>query len=379
MSDFVPLLGEKLRGPDNSIFKTEKELDDKECVGFYFSAGWEPTCQKYTELLQRKFKHEYKEKGMAIVLISQDCDESQFRQQHSKTDFLALPWSEKEKRDKLKAMCKVTDLPGLILFTPEADIYNYDARKTIKEAEGFPWIPRALDDMLEGPFQRRAKSEPDVKVTNKMLGLYFGAGWSKQCKEFTPILAKMYDSLKKRDPHVNFEIIYVSGDTSEETYKETLKTMPWCAITWANREDTENLKTRFNVLDIPHLVILDEDQETVLNEDAKESIQNDREGYEFPWKKLKASDRFAGLLKGLQSGGDAMAMFKPSEPTPDPTPKPFSGFAANIAKFNAMQNKPAPSPNDDDDSSSSSSDSDISCQDIDSSDGEKDAKKAKMA
>ena len=54
------------------------------------------------------------------------------------------------------------------------------------------------------------------------------------CRGFTPKLAEFYEKMKG-----NFEIIFVSGDSSESQFEEYLGEMPWVAVPY-NEEDTRD-------------------------------------------------------------------------------------------------------------------------------------------
>ncbi|MFP6872877.1 MAG: thioredoxin-like domain-containing protein [Verrucomicrobiales bacterium] len=60
--------------------------------------------------------------------------------------------------------------------------------------------------------------------------LYFSAGWSPNCKKFTPALVKFYSDAKAAG--ANFEIVFVSFDDSEQEMKQYMvdQKMPWPAL-----------------------------------------------------------------------------------------------------------------------------------------------------
>lgn len=60
--------------------------------------------------------------------------------------------------------------------------------------------------------------------------LYFSAGWSPNCKKFTPALAKFYRDAKAAG--ANFEIVFVSLDDNEEDMRQYMndQKMPWPAL-----------------------------------------------------------------------------------------------------------------------------------------------------
>lgn len=53
----------------------------------------------------------------------------------------------------------------------------------------------------------------DEALAGKTLGLYFSAHWCPPCKAFTPLLARVYKTLREKNS--DFEVVFVSGDKSE--------------------------------------------------------------------------------------------------------------------------------------------------------------------
>lgn len=86
------------------------------------------------------------------------------------------------------------------------------------------------------------------------MGLYFSASWCIPCCLFTPKLAKVYEPLASKS---DFEVIFISSDRDENSFKEYFSKMPWLSIPFADLETKKSLKKLFNVNGIPHLVVLD--------------------------------------------------------------------------------------------------------------------------
>merc|ERR1719158_1487800 len=58
------------------------------------------------------------------------------------------------------------------------------------------------------------------------------------------------------------------------------------------------------------------DTRAVINHNAKESVENDFGGYDFPWEKKKAIDRFQALVKTLNEGGAPLSLKEKVEVEP---------------------------------------------------------------
>eukprot|EP00918_Siedleckia_nematoides_P087746 GHVU01192908.1.p1 GENE.GHVU01192908.1~~GHVU01192908.1.p1 ORF type:complete len:275 (-),score=32.68 GHVU01192908.1:1050-1874(-) len=91
-------------------------------------------------------------------------------------------------------------------------------------------------------------------ITAEFVGIYFSAHWCPPCRNFTPVLAKLYQEVKKQ--HKNFEIIFVSSDKDEAGFREYFNRMPWMAVPFQDRGKMDALKRSWNVNHIPCLVLI---------------------------------------------------------------------------------------------------------------------------
>ncbi|CAF2639132.1 unnamed protein product [Rotaria sp. Silwood2] len=122
----------------------------------------------------------------------------------------------------------------------------------------------------------------DEKYKGKIIGLYFSAHWCGPCRKFTPLLTEFYKSHAEKK---NFEIIFISSDNDEDSFKEYYKDMPWLALDFEEREKAEELDGKFKIDGIPTLILLDGDSGDIICADARDRIQfEDTKGEKFPWK-----------------------------------------------------------------------------------------------
>mmetsp|Transcript_14833 Transcript_14833/g.16467 ORF Transcript_14833/g.16467 Transcript_14833/m.16467 type:complete len:374 (+) Transcript_14833:25-1146(+) len=117
-------------------------------------------------------------------------------------------------------------------------------------------------------------------LKGKTIGLYFSAHWCGPCRGFTPQLADFY---KKNAEKLKFEIVFVSSDKDEASWKEYLSEMPWKALQFSERDLKASLSKQFKVRGIPTFVIVDENGETITT-DGRSGVSGDPEGKNFPWK-----------------------------------------------------------------------------------------------
>eukprot|EP00667_Euglena_gracilis_P024293 EG_transcript_27875 len=96
-----------------------------------------------------------------------------------------------------------------------------------------------------------AVSASEAVTTAKFVGLYFSAHWCPPCRMFTPVLSKCYNDRLKE---AGVEIIFVSADNDEASFKEYYSAMPWKAVPFSRQKDV--LSKRYKVRSIPALVLL---------------------------------------------------------------------------------------------------------------------------
>lgn len=75
----------------------------------------------------------------------------------------------------------------------------------------------------------------EVKVESlcgkdSVIGIYFSAHWCPPCRGFTPQLIEFYKNEKLKKNSAKFEVIFVSWDRDEASFKEYFSTMPWLAL-----------------------------------------------------------------------------------------------------------------------------------------------------
>ena len=59
------------------------------------------------------------------------------------------------------------------------------------------------------------------------------------------------------------EVVFVSRDNDDATFKDYYATMPWTALPFSEKNARETLQKKFNISGIPTLVILDTDGQSI--------------------------------------------------------------------------------------------------------------------
>ena len=60
----------------------------------------------------------------------------------------------------------------------------------------------------------KGKVEAFSAIQNRVIGLYFSAGWCPPCRQFTPLLKALHEELEERK--CPFQVVFVSFDKKEE-------------------------------------------------------------------------------------------------------------------------------------------------------------------
>ncbi|CAF0917287.1 unnamed protein product [Didymodactylos carnosus] len=134
-NDIVDKAGNKVNIAEKSSGKV---------VGIYFSAHWCPPCRGFTPILAEFYKKHSSDKKLEIIFVSSDRDEKSFQSYYGEQPWLALPYSERDKKQELAQKYQVQGIPTLILLDGDSgDIICEDARSKLefedKEGENFPW------------------------------------------------------------------------------------------------------------------------------------------------------------------------------------------------------------------------------------------------
>lgn len=75
--------------------------------------------------------------------------------------------------------------------------------------------------------------DPEEALQNKVVGLYFSAGWYSPCRDFTPVLCDFYtELLEETEPPAPFEVVFISSDHSAEEMVGYMRAMhgDWLAL-----------------------------------------------------------------------------------------------------------------------------------------------------
>eukprot|EP01105_Mastigella_eilhardi_P025641 TRINITY_DN7038_c0_g1_i1.p1 TRINITY_DN7038_c0_g1~~TRINITY_DN7038_c0_g1_i1.p1 ORF type:complete len:475 (-),score=139.69 TRINITY_DN7038_c0_g1_i1:84-1508(-) len=260
------------------------------CVGLYFSAHWCGPCRGFTPKLATFYEAHHAAKNFEMIFVSSDNSEEDFKTYLGEMPWCAIPYENRDMARTLGETFEVEGIPTLVLLDADGNVVTKDARGNVSEdpeAIDFPWRPL--------PFLETFFNNPEVKIqtksgeiiaassllgNGKTIGIYFSGSWCGPCHHFTPVLAKCYNQLKADGKQ--FEVVFVSSDRDEESFKEYYGQMPWLAVPFADRKTKMVCSKEFDVTGIPTLVILDGEGK-LITADGREEVMEDEQGKRFPW------------------------------------------------------------------------------------------------
>lgn len=284
MASFVQLFGGTLRSKSGTV-ETVRAVDGKCAIAVYFGAHWCPSCREFTRELDCLYIDTFAGKGLEVVFVSSDEDETAFDEYCGEQPWLALPFLDRDRKQILTEKLNVKGIPMVVILDAEGKVINRDAGSMLlKDPEGknFPWRAFELPDVLQGleVTSRSGDVQSFGSLPGKATALFFGAGWCPSCVDFSTDLAEWYEAdLRER----GLDVVFVSSDESEDDFREYFAKQPWHALDHSNRQSKRILCNMLDIVRIPCLVILDKDG-VVINMDGASAILEDRKGTHFPWR-----------------------------------------------------------------------------------------------
>ena len=125
-------------------------------------------------------------------------------------------------------------------------------------------------DVVLGPKLLHGNAEVETSELRGVVGVYFSAHWCGPCRNFTPQFRKVYERAKANGKV--FDVVFVSSDRDEGSFREYFATMPWHAVPFADRQKQQQLSMLFQVRGIPALGLLDASTGQVLDMNARSKV-----------------------------------------------------------------------------------------------------------
>ena len=111
-------------------------------------------------------------------------------------------------------------------------------------------------------------SPADAFSGPKVICVYFSMHNCPPCREFTPVFAELYKETNESERLI--EVVFVSGDKTQEEYDKYYDEMPWLALPFRDAR-LASLAKRFEVKGVPRLVVLKPDG-TIINNSAVQKV-----------------------------------------------------------------------------------------------------------
>ncbi|XP_010136252.1 PREDICTED: nucleoredoxin, partial [Buceros rhinoceros silvestris] len=161
---------------------------------------------------------------------------------------------------KLWNKYRVSNIPSLIFI--DASTGKVVCRNGLlvirDDPEGleFPWGPKPFSEVVAGPLLRNNGQTLDSSaLEGSHVGVYFSAHWCPPCRSLTRVLVESYCKIKEAGQ--KFEILFVSADRSEDSFKQYFSEMPWVAVPYADEARRSRLNRLYGIQGIPTLIVLD--------------------------------------------------------------------------------------------------------------------------
>ncbi|XP_061461261.1 nucleoredoxin isoform X2 [Rhineura floridana] len=186
---------------------------------------------------------------------------------------------------KLWNKFRVSNIPSLIFIdAATGKVVCRNGLLVIRDdPEGleFPWGPRPFSEVVAGPLLRNSgQAQESTILEGSHVGVYFSAHWCPPCRSLTRVLVESYRKIKESGQ--KFEIVFVSADRSEDSFKQYFSEMPWLAIPYADEGRRSRLNRLYGIQGIPTLIVLDPKGD-VITRQGRVEVLNDVECKEFPW------------------------------------------------------------------------------------------------
>ncbi|XP_031258980.1 probable nucleoredoxin 1 [Pistacia vera] len=288
------------------------ELEGK-MVGLYMYLGSHRSCKNFTPTLIDFYKS-LKEKGESfeIVFVSlDDGDKESYEKEFMKMPWLAIPFGDNALK-KLPKYLELRSLPTLLILGPDGKTLNLNVRDYVAEfgVQAYPFSPQKLSqldelnkarsesqtlqsllvsDELDFVLDKSGMKVPVSELVGKTVLLYFSRLHCPPCRAFTPKLAKTYHEIKSKHP--DFEVVFVSLDFNEESFKEYYSEMPWLALPYDDKRETL-LKLTFKYRSLlPHLAAIGPNGKTLTDEARELVVFFGSDAYPFTEERKKEMDR----------------------------------------------------------------------------------------
>lgn len=102
-----------------------------------------PPCREFTPKLSSWYTNlKQSDSSFEVVFVSSDTTAASFGEYFSEMPFLALPFSERETKDRLSKYFNVSGIPSLLVLAPDGSLIAADGKQAViqqPKGDSFPW------------------------------------------------------------------------------------------------------------------------------------------------------------------------------------------------------------------------------------------------
>ncbi|GLT37040.1 hypothetical protein SLA2020_113800 [Shorea laevis] len=293
-------------------------------LGFYFSAKEYEICQIFNQKLVNVYKELSSKGDFEIIFASWDYFDHSFEEFFSEISWLAIPFPYLEDTlDELNDFFQVRNVPRLVILDEHGKVVTDDGVSLIPKygVDGYPFSAEKVKELKE--VEEKARREqtirsilaspsssrdfvissdgnkvPVSKLEGKTIGLYFSLSYCKYCVDFTPKLVEVYKKLEEKGE--SFEIVLISLDDEEKSFKESFGGMPWLALPFKDKS-CEKLARYFELSTTPAVVIIGPDGKTLQSNVAEAIEEHGIQAYPFTPQKFAELDEMEKAKEMVQT------------------------------------------------------------------------------
>ncbi|XP_043574139.1 nucleoredoxin isoform X1 [Chiloscyllium plagiosum] len=282
------LLGERLMDRDQAEVECSPLGTDGRLVALYFGCSWSASCKEFTAALAdfySRFKQGENGDKLEVVFISSEEEYKPWKEFVGQMPWLVLPFQDMERKIKLWSKYKVTNVPSLIFIEGSTGrTISRNGHLIIRDdplGSEFPWGSKSFGEVMAGSLIKNNGQVVDsTALDGSYVGVYFSAHWCPPCRSLTRVLVETYRKIKEMGH--KFEIVFVSADRSEDSFKQYFNEMPWLAVPYTDEARRSRLNWNYGIQGIPTLLILDQEGK-IITRQGRPAVLNDIDCKEFPW------------------------------------------------------------------------------------------------
>jgi thiol-disulfide isomerase/thioredoxin len=316
----VGLFGENLvsKASDGSLtsVSTIDALSSVEFIILYFSAAWCPPCRSFSPLLDEFLDANASRLKTTCIFVSGDKTQQEFEKYFFSHKWPLAVTFDGVRKLQLNQHFDVQGIPTVVVLDKKGAVITLDARgdvMTDPTGVRFPWAPRSLVDVFaeidNGDKVINNKGEFVDKgyfATYDYVLVYFADFGSPPCRKMTPHLSEWYNKHKEGK---KFEILFVSNDAEEPSFKLASETVPWLSLTYTSEQANVALAKIFEVEGIPTLglIKMNNGVPVIANKSILRKVMVRPE--DFPWKALPACSLEEAAEDGFLNESPCLLLF----------------------------------------------------------------------